>query len=92
MLTHGATVIFNEEYIDEIIRHRDIAKRKYEVENMPKEKEKCKQSLDAWEQKLEWAESFQDSIDHIKHLDIPNLTVVRTMGGYAYPAKYLQVI
>ena len=55
MLTHGTTVIFNEEYIDEIIRHRDIAKRKYEVENMPKEKEKCKQSLDAWEQKLEQA-------------------------------------
>ena len=40
MLTHGTTVIFNEEYINEIIRHRDIAKRKYEVENMPKEKEK----------------------------------------------------
>ena len=39
MLTHGTTVIFNEEYIDEIIRHRDIEKSKYDVEKKKKKKD-----------------------------------------------------
>ena len=91
-MQHGATVIFNEEYIDEIIRHRDIAKKKYEVENMPQAKAKAKEEWDAWENKLAWAEEFQDTIDKFVNVDIPKMTAIKTMGGYEYPAKYLQVI
>ena len=88
----GNTVIFNDEYIDEVIRHRDIAKKKYEVENMPNQKARLKEELDAWENKLAWAEEFQDTIDTLVNVEIPKITAIKTMGGYEYPAKYLQVI
>ncbi len=92
MLKHGSTVIFNNDYIEELIRHRDIAKRKYDVENLPKEKEQAKRVYEHWEQKLQWAEEFQDTIEEIKNMSIPNLTAIKTMGGHEYPIKYLQVI
>ena len=88
----GTKVIFNQDYIDEITRHRDIAKRKYEVENLPKEKQEAKQVYDYWERKLEFAENFQDTIMELKHTDLPNLTVVKTMNGGEYALKSLQVI
>lgn len=91
-MKHGSTVIFNSDYIEEIIRHRDIAKRKFDVENLPAQKAKAKAEYEAWETKLEWAEEFQDHIEEIKNMDIPNITVIKTMGGYEYPAKCLQVI
>lgn len=88
----GTKVIFNNEYIDELIRHRDIAKTRYYVETSVEAKEKAKQELDYWEDKLKWAEEFQDTIDEIKDMNIPKLTVVKTMSGHEYPAKYLQRI
>lgn len=88
----GTTVIFNEEYIDEITRHRDIAKQKYEVEDLPEEKINCKKALDKWEQKLDWALNFTDTVDSLENIMVPNITVVRTLKGYELPAKHLQLI
>ena len=88
----GQTVIFTDDYIDTIIRHRDITKQKYQVENMPGEKQKLKQKLDAWEQALEKAECFQGVIREVKNKDIEKLMSVVTMEGSEYSAKDLQVI
>lgn len=91
-MKHGSTVIFNNDYIEELTRHKDIAKRKYDVENVPDVKAKLKEELDVWENKLAWAEEFQDTIDSFVNIDIPKMTVIKTMGGYEYPAKYLQIV
>lgn len=91
-MKQNTKVIFNEYYIDEITRHRDIAKRKYETENLPAEKERAKKIYDKLEQKLTWAEEFQDTIDQVRNSNIPNLTVITTMGGYEFPASYLQLV
>lgn len=91
-MQHGSTVIFSNEYIEELTRHRDIAQRKYDVENMPNQKAKLKEELEAWENKLAWAEEFQDTIDSFVNVEVPKITAIKTMGGYEYPAKYLQVI
>lgn len=91
-MKHGATVIFNQDYIDEVIRHRDIAMRKFEVETIPSKKNEAKQVLDNWESKLEDAECFQDTIQEIKYMEVPKMTVIRTMGGRELPSRVLQVI
>ena len=91
-MINGSTVIFNEEYIDEITRHRDNAQQKYEVEDLPEEKIKAKQQLDKWERKLDWALNFQDTIDSIENVLVPNITVIRTVKGYELPAKHLQLV
>ena len=75
----GTTVIFNEEYIGELERHRDNAKKKFEVEDVPEFKQKAQKYLDACEKRLEWATEFRD-------------TGVVTVGGYELPAKHLQVL
>ena len=59
---------------------------------MPNKKAQLKEELDAWENKLAWAEEFQDTIDTLVNVEIPKITAIKTMGGYEYPAKYLQVI
>ena len=88
----GTTVIFNEEYIDEIARHRDIAKRKYELEHMPNHKEKLKKEYESWENKLEWSLNFQDEVDFVQNMEVPKITVCKTLKGYEIPAKHLQTV
>lgn len=91
-MKQGTTVIFNQDYIDELVRHRDIAQRKYDVENIESQKQKAKAVLDAYQQRLEFAENFQDTILEIKNMDVPHITAIKTMGGQEYPASVLQVI
>ena len=88
----GATVIFNEEYIQEITRHRDTAKRKYEIENMPEKKEELKKKLESWEAKLDWALNFQDIVDKVQNMEIPSITVCKMISGEEIPAKLLQAV
>lgn len=88
----GSTVIFNDEYIAELIRHRDNAQKKFEIEDVPENKNKAQKYLEAAENKLEWATSFRDTIDHFVNLDVPNITGVVTVSGYQLPAKNLQVL
>jgi len=91
-MKQGTTVIFNQDYIDELIRHRDIAQKKYDVENIESQKLKAKQNLQMCEQRLEFAENFRDTIFEIKNMDIPHITAVKTMDGHEFPASVLQVI
>lgn len=91
-MIEGSTVIFNEAYIDELTRHRDIAKRRYEIENMPAPKEKLKKEYEAWDKKLEWSLNFQDTVDFVQNLEVPSITVCKLVSGLAVPAKNLQKI
>ena len=91
-ITNITTVIFNDEYISEVTRHRDIAKRRYETENMPEEKEHYRMEYEQWEKKLEWAVSFQDTLDSLQNIEVPSLTVCKTLSGLVIPAKHLQII
>lgn len=88
----GATVIFNDEYIDEVTRHRDNAKKKYEVEDLPEKKVQAKKAYETWETKLDWALNFQETIDRVINCEVPNITVIRTISGYELPAKILQTV
>ena len=88
----GATVIFNDEYIDEVTRHRDNAKKKYEVEDLPEKKAQAKKAYESWETKLDWALNFQETIDRVINCEVPNITVVKTISGYELPAKILQTV
>jgi len=88
----GATVIFNDEYIDEVTRHRDIAKKKFEVEDLPEKKEQAQKAYESWEKKLDWSLNFQDVVDRVINCEVPNITVIKTMTGYELPAKILQTV
>lgn len=88
----GTTVIFNDEYIDEVTRLRDIAKRKYDVENVPSNKEKLLKEYTHWENKLEWAMNFQDTVDFIQNMEVPAITICKTITGLEIPAKNLQTV
>ena len=88
----GTTVIFNEEYIGELERHRDNAKRKFEVEDLPEYKSKAQALYESAEKRLEWATEFRDTVDHFVNVDVPNITCVVTTKGYELPAKHLQVL
>ena len=91
-MINGTTVIFNEDYIDEVTRHRDIWKKKYEVENMPNQKEKNFKEYEKWEKKLDWALNFQDTVDFVQNMEVPSITVVKVMSGLEIPSKHLQVV
>lgn len=91
-MIQGSTVIFNDEYIAEVERHRNSAKKKYEIENMPEKKAEYKKKYEAWEQKLDWALNFQDTVDRIENLDVPAIRVCKTFTGLALPAKHLQAV
>lgn len=88
----GQKVIFTQDYIDELTRHRDIAKQKYEVENMPQEKSALKQKWEAWEQVLEKAECFQGIVREVKNPEMEKLATVITMEGSEHSLKNLQPI
>lgn len=88
----GATVIFNEDYIAELERHRDNAKKKFEIEDVPEHKAKAQKYLEAAEKKLEWATEFRDTVDHFVNIEVPNITCIVTVKGYELPAKCLQVL
>ena len=59
---------------------------------MPNQKEKNKKELERWEAKLEWSINFQDTVDFVQNMEVPAITVVKTLQGYEIPAKHLQVI
>ena len=85
-------VIFADSYIDELTRHRDIWKERYEVEDMPNVKLQCGKKYKEFDDKLNWALDFQDVVESIKNEDIPQITLVKTTRGYELPAKYLMII
>lgn len=85
-------VIFNNEYIQELYRHRDIAKKKYDVESPGIHKEQAKKDYEYFLNKIEWAENFQDIVEEIHNINIPHLTIVKTMSGRELLLRNLQFI
>ena len=88
----GATVIFNNDYIAELVRHTEIAKKKADVEDLPEKKEHAKKVYENWENKLDWARGFRDTIEQVINCEVPNITVVKTISGYEFPAKILEIV
>lgn len=87
-----AKVIFNEEYIDELTRHRDILQHKLSIEMMPNEKVKYKRMLDDMQHRLDWSIDFQDTVAEVKNIDIPKISIVKTIHGYELPLRNIQII
>ena len=91
-MLNGTKVIFNSDYVEEVERHTNLAKKKYEVENMPQNKARLKAEYEAWEKKLEWSINFQDTVDFVQNMEVPSITVCKLMSGLEIPAKHLQRI
>ena len=89
---NGARVIFNSEFIEEITRHRDFSKRRYDIENLPDMKNKLLKEYERWNKKLDWALSFQDTVAYVKNMDTPKMTVCKLLSGLEVPARNLQTI
>lgn len=85
-------VIFNEDYIDELTRHRDNLQQKLSVEMMPNEKVKCMKQLNDMQNRLDWSIDFQDTIAEVKNIDIPKIAIVKTIHGYELPLRNVQIL
>ena len=88
----GSTIIMSEEYISELERHRDKWQKRFELETHVKERAKCEKELRAYQDKIEKALEYQDTIDEIVHIDIPRLTAVKTISGVTLPITHVQVV
>lgn len=88
----GATVIYNDVYIEELTRHLEAAKKKYEMEDMPDAKELALKQYKSLEEKLNWVMSFQDTVEQVFNVEVPSIMVIKTMTGFELPAKVVQVI
>lgn len=88
----GSTIIMSEEYISELERHRDKWKKRFELETHVKERTMYEKEMNAYQNKIDRALEYQDTIDEIVHIDIPRLTVVKTMSGMTLPISHVQVI
>ena len=88
----GSTVIFNEAYIEELTRLRDNCQSKLEMETFFKERQKLEEQLNIYQTKLDKALDFQDVLDEVIHIDVPQITTVRTISGVVLPLKNIKVI
>ena len=88
----GSTVIFNEAYIEELTRLRDNCQNKLEMETFFKERQKLEEQLNMYQTKLDRALDFQDVLDEVIHIDVPQITTVRTVSDVVLPLKNIKVI
>lgn len=88
----GSTVILNEEYINELTRHRDNWEKRYNSEVMLQPKNKALNQLNKFESKLQKALDFQDTVQEILHIDNPHMTVVRTVNDIVLPLSHVKII
>ena len=88
----GSTIIMNEEYINELTRHRDNWSKKLKVETNPGIREKIEDKVKYLNTRLEEALEFQDTIDEIINVDVPRITSVKTISGLVLPIKNIQVL
>ena len=91
-MIEGSTVIMNEAYIAELTRHRDICKKKLDKETFPKIREELTERYNRYDNMLNQALDFQDTIVEVINIDIPKLTSIRTMSGLVLPLKNVQVL
>ena len=91
-MIEGSTVIFNEQYIEELTRHRDYHKKRFETEDNPYRKQEYQKSYENFENKLTEALDFQDTIQDVINIDVPRITVIRTINGVVLPLRNIKVI
>lgn len=91
-MIEGSTVIMNEAYIAELTRHRDMCKKKLDKETFPKIREELAEKYTRYDNMLNQALDFQDTIVEVINIDIPKLTSIRTMSGLVLPLKNVQVL
>lgn len=88
----GSTIIMSDEFISELTRHKDICKKKLDIEMMPEAREELTRRYELLEEKLNQALEFQDVIDEVVNLDMPRLTAVKTINGLVLPIKNVQIL
>ena len=88
----GSTIIMNDDYIDEVTRHRDIWEKKLKIETNPEIRNRIQDKVNYLNEKLEDALEFTDTVDEIINIDIPRLTSVKTITGLVLPIKNIQVV
>ena len=91
-MIEGSTVIMSQEFIDELIRHRDICKKKLEHEFSIPARNELQKKYDHLEKSISNALDFQDTIVEIINVDIPRITAVRTATGLVLPIKNVKIL
>lgn len=88
----GSTIIFNDDYISEIKRHRDNIQRKLDNEVIPDAREELQEKYKFFDNKLEEAMDFQDVASEFINIDVPRIAAVRTISGAVLPLRNVQVL
>lgn len=88
----GSTVIFNDEYISELQRHKDNTRRQLDNTIDSKVKRELEEKFNYLSKKLEYALDFQDTVDQVINVEVPKITTVRTIGGVTLPLRIIQII
>lgn len=88
----GSTVIMSSAYIDEIDSYISLLQTKLSKESNERKKSELQSQIDSYTDKLEKALAFQDTIDEVLNIDMPRLTLVKTMRGTVIPIKNVQVL
>ena len=88
----GSTVIMSSAYINEIDSYISLLQTKLSKETNERKKSELQSQIDSYTDKLEKALAFQDTIDEVLNIDMPRLTLVKTMRGTVIPIKNVQVL
>ena len=88
----GSTVIMSEEYIDELVRHKNIFEEKLKLEDIPDKKEVLKQRIEFFKNKINEAEEFQDTIEEVINYEIPSMALIKTVTGIVIPVSNVKVL
>ena len=92
MMIKGSTVIMSSAYIYEIDSYISLLQTKLSKETHERKKSELQSQVDIYTDKMEKALAFQDTIDEILNIDMPRLTLVKTMRGSVIPIKNVQVL
>ena len=88
----GSTVIFNDEYISELQRHKDNTKKQLDNTIDSRAKAELEEKFNYFTKKLEYALDFQDTVEQVINVEIPKIATVRTVSGMTIPIRIVQVI
>ena len=88
----GSTIIFTDDYISELKRHRDNAKKQLDVEIDLDVKKELEKKFMYFHNKVEHALDFQDVVEEVINVEVPRITTIKTISGIVVPAKNVQVL
>lgn len=88
----GSTIIMSEAYIEELTRHKNNFQAILANTDIPDQQDILKERIRIFNQKIEEAMDFQDTVEEILNLDIPKMTVVKTVNGLVLPIANVKVL